>query len=401
MTINILSFLDPQYLMGVIAERQDFGAERGKYIGTELFPRRNFPEQTVAWETQRRENRLAGIYTAKGKPVPGDDIGFKTYFENMLWIKAGKYLDPDIVNKIRDPGMVAMYKSGGQAPFAVQGIAERVAAKMNQYLTFIDDQIAAQEEYFAIKALTNEFRWPPLGYDGQPIDNVNYNPEWNHEGGKLEVEWPFHEKFVQNIWELEGVPASVGGTNRDGTQIRWTEDGADPRYDLEVIADMMLEEKGVDADGATLLMSRKALSYIAFLASVQRWLIPTTDIGQGDRMFADVNRVKEWIQSAFGFRIRLYDAKWTYLDGFNDDGSEIIRSVRFMPANKMVVIPPGETVGVMAQAPHETQGGDYVWGKTISVKRQDEEPYERWMSMSNLCWPLMTSPDALGVFTLW
>lgn len=70
--VNPLNLLEPQYLMGLLAERQDFGLERPKYIGNKYFLRRNFPEQTVLWETIQRENRLAGVYSSKGKAVPGD-----------------------------------------------------------------------------------------------------------------------------------------------------------------------------------------------------------------------------------------------------------------------------------------------------------------------------------------
>jgi len=270
---------------------------------------------------------------------------------------------------------------------------------MREYLTFIDDQLAAQEEYMALQAMQGSYRWPPLGYDGAPVSTPM--PEWNADE-KIEIDFPFHDKFVQNIWELDGVPASVGGVNRVGTQKRWTDSDADPRYDLEVIADMMLDEKGVDAEGATLIMSRKVLSYIGFLASVQRWITGVNyEQSAGVQDFADLERVKTWIKTAFGYNIKLYDAKWTYLDGTNADGSENIRSVRFLPANKMIVIPPGETVGVMAQAPHETQDGGFVHGKTVYVKRQDVEPYEREMGVSNVCWPLLTDPEGIGVFTLW
>src|SRR3989337_565199 len=133
-----MHMLDPQYLMGVLAERQDFGLERPKYIGSRFFPMQNVPEQTVLWETIRIENRLAGVYSSRGKAMPGDDIGFKTKFANLVWIKAAKTLDTDLVQKIRDPGMINIYKAGGPLPFAVQGIADRVTAKMNRYLAYID-----------------------------------------------------------------------------------------------------------------------------------------------------------------------------------------------------------------------------------------------------------------------
>ena len=394
MPVNTMNFLDPQFLMGVIEERQDFGNERSKYIGERFFPRQNYPEQTVLWELVRQENRLAGVFSAKGKAVPGDDIGWKTMFANVVWIKAAKYLDPDIVQKVRDPGMLPVYKAGGSA-FAIQGIAQRVESKMREYLTFVDDQIAAQEEYFALQAMQGALRWPPLGADGLPIATAM--PEWNADE-KVDVTWPFTTEFKQSMYTLEGVPAKPGLANRNGTKLGWTDPNADPAFDLEVIADMMMELKNVDMDGATALMSRKAISYISHLENVQRWLRGTNYV-KGDN-FINNNLLKERVKSTFGLNIETYDAKWTYLDGLNADGSENISSVRFLPAHKMVIVPKTEKIGVMAQSPHETQDGNYVHGKTLHIHRAEKEPHERELSMSNLVFPLLTQPAGIGVFDL-
>lgn len=394
MSFNPLNLLEPQYLMGLIAERQDFGLERPKYIGQKYFPRRNFPEQHVLWETIQRENRLAGIYSSKGKAVPGDDIGFGNAFAKLVWIKAAKYLDPDIVTKIKSPGMVAVYKEGGSA-FVIQGIADRVAAKVREYMNFIDDQIAAQEEYFALQAMQGELNWPPLGNDGQPLGIVM--PEWNADE-KLHITWPFVDEFTQDIKTLTGVPAIPGGTNRAGTGYWWNETDANPRKDLEVIADMMLELKGVDAENADLIMSRKVLSYMAELANIQRWITGVNYESVNAGMAADIFKVKEKIKTMFGYEINLYDAKWTYLDGVDSTGKEVVRSVRFLPSWRMLVVPRGEQFGVMAQAPHENQSGDWVYGPSIWVYTDPRPPREREMGMDNICFPLLQQPEGVGVF---
>lgn len=398
MAVDVLSLLEPRYLMGLIADRQDFGLERQKYIGGQYFPRKNFPEQTVLWETIQRENRLAGVYSSKGKAVPGDDIGWGQAFAKLMWIKAAKYLDPDIVSKIRAPGMVAVYKAGESA-FPIVGMADRVAAKMREYLEFIDDQLAAQEEYFALSAMQGELIWPPVGADGQPLSDaiMALNPEWNKDE-KLHITWPFVTEFKQDIKNLTGVAAIPGGTARAGAGYWWNEANADPRHDLEVIADMMLELKSVDAENADLVMSRKVLSYMAEIANIQRWLVGVNYEAVNAGMLADISKVKEKIKTQFGYEIKLYDAKWTYIEGKDATGKEIVKSVRFLPSWKMLVVPRGEKFGVMAQAPHENQTNDWVYGPSVWVYTDPRPPREREMGIENVCFPLMQQPEGVGVF---
>lgn len=394
MSVDVLNLLEPRYLMGLIADRQDFGLERQKYIGKSYFPRKNFPEQTVLWETIQRENRLAGIFSSKGKAIPGDDLGFGQAFAKLVWIKAAKYLDPDIVSKIKAPGMVAVYKAGESA-FPIMGMADRVAAKVKEYLEFIDDQLAAQEEYFALQAMQGELNWPPLGEDGKPLGVVM--PEWNADE-KLNIKWPFVEKFQQDISTLKGVPALAGQTDRAGTGYYWNNASANPRHDLEVIADMMLELKSVDAENADLIMSRKVLSYMAELANIQRWIVGVNYESVNAGMAADIAKVKEKIKTMFGYEIKLYDAKWTYLNGVDSTGKEIVKSVRFLPPWRMLVVPRGETFGVMAQAPHEDQNNNWVYGPNVWVYTDPRPPREREMGIENICFPLMQQPEGVGVF---
>lgn len=396
--IEVMNLLEPRYLMGLIADRQDFGLERQKYIGGQYFPVKNFPEQTVLWETIQKENRLAGIYSSKAKAVPGDDLGWGQAFAKLVWIKAAKYLDPDIVSKIKAPGMVAVYKAGESA-FPIQGMAERVAAKIREYLEFIDDQMAAQKEYFALSAMQGELIWPPVGADGQPLSDTikALNPEWNTDE-KLYLRWPFVEKFRQDIKTLAGVPALEGQTDRAGTGLWWNEANANPRHDLEVIADMMLELKSVDAENADLIMSRKVLSYMAELANIQRWVVGVNYEAVQAGMAADIAALKTKIKTMFGYEIKLYDAKWTYLAGKDADGKDIVKSVRFLPPWKMLVVPRGEKFGVMAQAPHEDQQNNWVYGDSVWVYTDPRPPREREMGAENVCFPLMQQPEGVGVF---
>lgn len=404
---NTTLMLDPQYLMGVLSERQDFGQERPKYIGDRFFPIQNVPEQTVLWETIRMENRLAGIYSSRGKAIPGDDIGFKTKFANLVWIKAAKVLDTDTVQKIRDPGMINIYKSGGPVPFAVEGIQGRVTAKMNRYLAYIDDQIAAIKEYFRIKAMLGYLHWPPLGSDNLPI--ALPMPEWN-AGQNIDMRWPFTDEFLYHrdrVDPTDGTTpaprtvANLTGLNGDvGAGFLWDDPSANPLVDMEVLGALMEDTKGVNPDNATMLMSRLVVSRLVRNPVMQNWLLGRTfsSVG-GFEAAAGLPVLKEKIKGAFGFTIETYDAKWTYIDFANplSDGSENIRSVRFLPVGRVVVVPQGEKIGAMAQAPHENQQGDFVYGDVLHVHRDEKEPHDREMSMSNVTWPLLQQPEGIAV----
>lgn len=395
MSYNPKDFLSPKFLMGVLRERQDFGNERARYIGSRYLPFENVPEQTVVWETIRGENRLAGVYSAKGKAISGDEIGFSTYFANLLWIKAAKTLDPDVVHKIRAPGMIDVYKAG-QSAFPIQGMKQRVENKFREYLTYIDDQMAAQTEYFATQAMQGQLVWPPVDDSGNPLP---VQPEWNGDQ-KINITWPFVAKFKQNISTLAGVPLTSGGADRSGGGYAWNNDNADPLLDFEVITEMMLELKGVDADYATCLMSRRALSYIAMLPNIQRWVRGVNYEGDDPTGVADFPQFKQKIKTQFGLTIETYDAKWTYLDGVEADGKPIIKSRRFIPVNKMIIVPRGEKIGSMAQAPHESQDGNYVYGPDVYVKRDDIPPYEWEVGIQNICFPLLRDPEGIGVFDI-
>ena len=406
--INPMNFLDPMFLLGVLNERQDFGDERPKYIGQRFFPRRNVPEQTLLWETQRRENRLAGVYSAKGKAVPGDEIGFQTFWANLLWIKASKHLDPDTVMKMRDPGMVNVYKEG-QSAFVIQGIADRVASKMGEYIQFCDDQIAATEEYFALRAMQSRMIWPPRDENGMKINSPM--PEWNAEQ-KIGISWPFTSEFVykrkddpdepiteRTIADLKGVAWRPGLAERSGAGYLWSDTAnANPVKDLAVLSDLMLDLKGVDANNATIVMSQRVLSAWMENSKIREWLFGKNYEAAGAQSLMNWNTLKTKVKDSLGYDLLLYDAKWTYLDGVDSAGKDIIRSVRFLPASRIIIVPKAEKIGVMAQAPHENQNGDFVYGPNTWIHRDELPPYERQMGIDNIIWPLLQQPEGIGVF---
>ncbi|MBD3284650.1 hypothetical protein GF395_04390, partial [Candidatus Uhrbacteria bacterium] len=226
--------LHPTFLMGAIQERPERAAIRQGYIGSQFLPTKEVPERRLTWDSMVAENNLAGFYSSKGHAIPGEDTLFSTHFANLADVKASRYLDPDIVGKVRDPGMLAAYKAAGDS-FTIKGIAQRVQAHVRDNLAWCDDAVDAQMEYMVLSALVGTLEWPPKDSDGNVISDPM--PHWNPEQ-EITVNFPLKSEFVQDASTLSGYDSRSGGG------AVWTDSSADPILDLEVIAELMVEEKG-------------------------------------------------------------------------------------------------------------------------------------------------------------
>jgi hypothetical protein len=382
--------LHPTYLMGAIQERPDRNAIRQGYIGSTLLPMREVPERRLMWDSLVSENNLAGFYSSKGHAIPGDDVMFKTHFANLVDVKAARYLDPDIVGKVRDPGMPAVIAAAGES-WVVKGIQQRIQMHVRDNLAWCDDAVDAQIEYMQINAMLGEISWPPKDASGNPITSPM--PHWNAEE-TMTITYPLYASFKQDATTLTGYGS------RAGAHIAWNATNADPIKDLEVIAELMVEEKGLDPTGGTVVMSRSTLSQLAFNANVLRW-ITGVSVDSTDGMvtnsspapgFADISAVKSFIKTRLGYNIVTYDAQWTYRE-HNPGAMPTIRRVKFLPEGKVLIIPPGSQPGFLAVSPHETQDGSYRSGKIPWVYREPIPPYERQMGVSLVAFPVLTRPE--------
>lgn len=378
--------------MGAIQERPERNAIRMGYIGDTLFPRKDVPERRLMWDTLVSENNLAGFYSVKGQAVPGSDLMFATHFADLIDIKASRYLDADLVSKLRDPGMPAVIKNAGDSN-TIRGIVERVNSHVRDNLAWCDDAVDAQMEYMALQAIRGQIVWPPRDADGASISDAM--PHWNPEM-ELSVDMGLKSEFTQDASTLSGYKSRTGGG------AAWTDASADPIKDLEVIAEYMVEETGIDPYGARIIMSRSTLSRIAFLPNVLRWITgaysgtanvePNANPAMG---YADVNTVKNFIQTRLGYEIQLYDAQWTYRTLNKTTGVETVKRVKFLPEGKIVILPRGFEIGYMAQAPHETQAGTWVTGKAPWVWQSDKPPIQREMGVNVVAFPIVTRTNEI------
>lgn len=381
--------LTPKFLMGAIQERPERNAIRQGYIGNTLFPARDVPERRLMWDSMASENNLAGFYAPMGQAIPGSDVMFATHFADLIDIKASRYLDSDIVGKVRDPGMPAIIKAAGDS-FVVKGIQERVNTHVRDSLAWCDDAVDAQMEYMALQAIQGTLIWPPKDADGNAITDAM--PHWNAKM-TVGVNFPLKAEFKQNASTLTGYKSATGGG------YAWTNANADPIKDLELIATYMQEETGVSSYGAKLIMSRTTLSKIAFLPNILRWITGTVSAGvanaQAAPEYADIESVKNFIQTRLGYTIQLYDAQWTYRTLNKTTGAEQIKRVKFLQEGKVIVIPNQAQLGFMAMAPHETQDQSWVTGKAAWVWASDKPPITREMGVNVVAFPVIQYPSEI------
>ena len=368
------------------------------YIGREFFPFRDFPERRILWESVQDQtvNDLAGIYAWKDRAlVKSDDRTWDTHFAELVVVKAARTLDPDIVTKVRDPGMLAVYKAGGSA-FAVQAWRQRVADHISKRLQWMDDAVNAVNEYFAWSAILGTLVWPPRDASGAAIVNP---PSWWNPEAKMIIRFPFHAPFHQKASTLSGE-LNVSGVPETSDGLTWDDPNANIIEQLDLIANFMLSEKNIDANDAELIMSRKLFRKLQYNELFLKYLVggavtagAAANFQQsGARNFIPPMAVKDFIESRLGFAIRLYDAKWTYPDP-QPDLPEKTKTVRFLPDNLVVIKPREARFGWMAQAPHENSQGQWATGKHAFVYRDPRPPYEREMGLTWIGFPILQHCD--------
>lgn len=376
--------LSPTFLMGAIQTRPERMAIRQNYIGDRLFPVRAVPERRLMWDSLVSENNLAGFYSPKGHAIPGSDLPFATHFADLIDVKASRYVDADIVGKVRDAGFAAVVKNAGDS-YAIKGIADRVSEHVRTSLAWCDDAVDAQLEYMAMGAIQGQILWPPRDANGNGIPDPM--PHWNVDM-ELTVNFGLNSNFNQNASTLTGYKGRTGGG------FAWTNASADPIKDLEVIAEYMVEETGIDPYGAQIIMSRSTLSRIAFLPNILRFVTGLVSTGVNNSVanppYADIGTVKNFIQTKLGYEIVLYDAQWTYRTLNKATGVENVNRVKFLKEGKVIILPKGFNVGFMAQAPHETQAGTWVTGKAAWYHQSQKPPIEREMGVNVVSFPIVT-----------
>lgn len=381
--------LTPHFITGAIEKRPTRASMKQRYIGLSLLPLKQVPTRRLTWDVVASENNLAGFYGPKGEPVAGDDLMFSSAFADVIDIMAMRDLDQEIVDSVRAPGMPAVFAEGGSA-FPVQNIRRRFEDHVNKAVGWCDDAVDAQVEYMIMQALTGSMVWPPVTAAGATITPPM--PHWNADQA-MTVTFPLYATFIQNASTLSGHGSRAGGG------YAWTNASADPIKDLEVIAQFMVEEKGIDADNMRIIMSRSTLSYLAFNTNILNW-IRGKDYEAPGGYFVEIPRLKEFIKTRLGYTVETYDAQWTYRSNIAGAPPTINR-VKFLKEHKVLIIPTAEAgeLGYTANCWHKDGEGNFKYDKYAWVKEEDEPPFGTRVGIGMVAFPILEQAESVFVLT--
>lgn len=366
--------LTSAFLVGAVNDKPSKEAIRQSYRGLELLPWEEVPERQVVWDIMYSENNLAGFYGPKGEAVPGDDVMFSTTMATLSDIKASRTLETWAAQQLRDPGELAVYRTGTQAGRSRE---QKLKEHINKRLAWCNEAVDAQIEYIAMQALQGTVVWPPVDSDGNAI--ANPMPHWNADLSlSISVGLPAAQN--QNVTTLSGY------NSRTGAGLAWTNASATPFNDLDIINEYMIKTFGVNLRGGTVLIDSVTLGYMSRNTSILNWVAGSNYEQPGARQFADIETIKSAIKAQFGWTLVPYDAQWTYRSpvGANRD---TIQRVDFLKEGKIVVLPPGGPVGTMMTAPQMTKDRKFVYRKMGWEYQNPKPPYDIELGVNAVCWP--------------
>jgi hypothetical protein len=372
--------LTPAYLIGAVNDRPSKEAIKQQYMGLSLMPWLEVPERQVIYDIIFSENNLAGIYDPRGQAIPGDDVLFSSMIANLVDIKATRTLDSWTTQQIRDPGMPYVYKAGGSSN-VVKGMQQRLKDKINTRVAWCNEAVDAQIEYFAMHALQGTITWPPLDANGNAITGLSRMPHWNYNVA-MSVNMGLPAAQNQNVTTLTGYGGAAGGG------VVWsTHATADPILDLETINEYMSKTLGITMRGGKVIMDSTVLRHLSRCTNILNWIAGANREQPGARQYADQGELRSLIKTRLGWDIVEYNAQWTYRTP-SPGTKPTINRVNFLQEGKVIIIPPGETVGNMMTAPLESSpGGAWVYGKMGWSWQDVKPPYDIEVGVNCVAWP--------------
>jgi hypothetical protein len=376
--------LTSKFLDAAIEERPDKKAIKQSYIGLSLLPMKPVPDYELNWDVIKHQNHVAGIYSHTGVPIPGDSPGFYQLIADVINIMASRVMDDQTVMVLREPGELAVHSQ------ATRALRQKAKAKLAEYLGESDDEVDVTVEYLIMEVLQGVLHWPPRAEDGTVIASAP--AYWGNVSFTIDL--GFRSEFVQDISALVGYDSRSGGGQN------WKHASADPVLDLEVIAELMTELTGLNMKGATLIMSRSVLSWIATRTNVLQWF-RATDSGQ---KFIDTSSLKTFLETKLGYKIVTYDAKWTYSVPSASESGVTEVHVRFLPPGKMIVIPAGALgmkYAYFATAPTSGADDSYRTGKYTWAEKLRKPPWTWELGVGLKGFPIMKTVNEIAIFDVY
>lgn len=361
--------LTTKWMDTALQERPTKQSIKQSYIGLSFFPTRNVFDYDILWDEIFQANRMGGLYSHEGVPIPGDDESFRERMADIVNIMASRVLSNQTIIKLRDAGELAIHTS------ASRNLRAKYMRKVAEKLGKSEDEVDTVVEYLCLQAMQGSITWPPTDDDGAAI-----TPKPAYWGDySFVLPMGFRANFIQNASSLTGYSARTGGA------LEWRNTASDPIQDLEVIAELIVETTGLSMDNPTMILSRSVLSRLAFNANILRWIRGTNGPAATDAntSFIDVGLLKSAIKTKLGWNIKTYDARWTYQDVSTLDSEDgpTENQVRFLKEGKALIIPDGAMnaeSAYFATAPDPGENntwrpGKYTWKYRLPVPPRTTE----------------------------
>lgn len=386
--------LTTRFLDGVIKERPDEQALRKTYIGTSLVPYKSVEEYELTWDVIKSANHIAGVYAMDGTPIPGTDPGFYSMMANVINLAAARKLEEQTVMTFREPGELALKSR------VLRSKRDKAMRLLRSKISKCDDEVDTTVEYLIMQALQGSIAWPPTDNAGAAITPAP--AYWGSVSPGFTLSLGFRAAFVQDIASLSGYNSRAGGAQN------WQHASADPFLDLEVIRELITETAHINAYGSTLIMSASALSWMATRPNVLNWFRgtaaggPATDKAAGQ--FVDYYSLNQFLETRLGYKVMTYDSVWTYETNIGSGSGETENSIRFLPINKMLVIPNGALTSenaYFATAPISGPNDAYKTGKQTWSEKMTKPPWSWEVGVQLKGFPIIKTTQELAVFTLW
>jgi len=364
-----------------VKERPTTEALRQQYIGLSFMPLKAVGDYELTWDIIKAQNHMAGVYGHTAVPIPGDSPEFKQMMADIVNIMASRVLDDQTIMVLRDPGEPSIRST------VVRAQRQKAMRKLSELLGECDDEVDTVIEYFIMQALQGSITWPPTTAAGAVIPNAP--AYWGNACFTLSM--GFRAAFIQNISTLSGWNARAGGG------FNWQNANADPVLDLEVIAQNHVEVTGLPMDGATIIMSRSVLSWMATRSNVLLWFRGTS----AGQKFIDTSSLKDFLETKLGYKIQLYDARWTYATPTASAAGQTENSIKFLSEGTIIVIPPGalgSDRAYFATAP--TSGANDTWqpGKYTWHEKIKRPPWTHELGVGIKGFPILKSVQEIGVY---
>jgi len=372
--------LTTKFLDAMVKERPTSEALRAQYIGRRFFPEKDIGEYQVLWDVVRAANRIAGIYSMDGTPIPGDDPGFYQIMADVMNVMAARKLDEEAVMTLREPGELAIKSR------VLANKRNKALRHVRTKLASADDEVEATIEYLCLQALQGTITWPPKDDDGNTITSAP--AYWGNASITLDLE--FRANFKQDVSSLSGY------NSRSGGGYNWKHASADPILDLEVVRDLMANTIHMPIRGATVIMGEDVLSYMATRPNVINWF-KGTDTGQ---RFVNYPDLQDFLETKLGYNILTYSAVWTYETNLGSESGVTENHVHFLKPGKVIIIPPGALGGdiaYLATAPTAGPDQSYKPGKYTWIDVMKKPPWTTELGVGIKGFPVLKSSQEVFV----